>query len=232
MTKKILGIIPARGGSKGVTRKNIRSVGGKPLIYWSIIAAKESKFLTLTYVTTDDSEIAEIAKSYGAALISRPQELGDDKTPMIPVLKHLCLEAENLHGIFDYVLLLQPTAPFRTGELIDRAIALLISQSTSKSLISLYQVDDCHPSRMYRQVNGELQKVYQEPSGSLRQDLEPIYHRNGAIYACTRDLLITDNKLICDSPTPFIMEKSSSINIDDEQDLIIADFLMCERNKF
>ena len=105
MDKKVLGIIPARGGSKGVKRKNIRLVGDKPLIYWSIAAAQKSSLLTTYYVSTEDKEILDVAHSYGASCFDRPDKLAGDHTPMIPVLQHLCGEAEKLHGKFDYILL-------------------------------------------------------------------------------------------------------------------------------
>lgn len=230
MSKRVLGIIPARGGSKGVKRKNVRLVGDKPLIYWSITCAKESQSLSECYVTTDDREISEIAESFGIEVIARPDNLAMDKTPMIPVLQHLCLEAENMHGKFDYVLLLQPTAPMRRAIDIDSAISSLVnSSSRAKSLLSVYQVEDCHPSRMYLREGESLVPFYEEPKGSLRQDLTPVFHRNGAIYLCERDLLMESNALICDNPLPYIMSKADSVNIDDEEDLLVADFLMTRR---
>lgn len=228
MHKKVLGIIPARGGSKGVKRKNIRSVGGKPLIYWSIKVAQESKLLTNYFVSTEDKEISDVAESFGATIFNRPHHLAGDQTPMIPVLQHLCVEAEKLHSRFDYILLMQPTAPMRTAKHIDGAIDLMSKHSDCDSLVSVYQVEDCHPSRMYTCKEGFLSKFYEEPAGSLRQDLEPVYHRNGAIYLCKRELLMEENKLVCESPLALIMNKTDSVNIDDEQDLRIADFLMSE----
>jgi CMP-N,N'-diacetyllegionaminic acid synthase len=226
--KKVLGIIPARGGSKGVKRKNIRSVAGKPLIYWSIAAAQKATSLTTYYISTEDKEISDIASLYGAACLSRPHNLAGDQTPMTPVLQHLCVEAEKLHGRFDYILLMQPTAPMRTAKHIDGAIDLMSKHVDCDSLVSVYQVEDCHPSRMYTCKKGFLSKFYEEPVGSLRQDLKPVYHRNGAIYLCKRELLMEENKLVCESPLAFIMNKNDSVNIDDEQDLRVADFLMSE----
>ena len=226
---RTLGIIPARGGSKGVKRKNIRSVGGKPLIYWSIKAAQESKLLTNYFVSTEDKEIADVADSFGATILNRPHHLAGDQTPMIPVLQQLCVEAEKLHGRFDYVLLMQPTAPMRTARHIDGAIDLMSKHPDCDSLVSVYQVEDCHPSRMYTCKEGFLSKFYEEPAGSLRQDLEPVYHRNGAIYLCKRDLLMTKKLLLEDLPLAFFMSKADSVNIDDEDDLKIADLLMHQR---
>lgn len=231
MNNRILAIIPARGGSKGVKRKNIRTVAGEPLIYWSIKSANSSSLLSYTYVNTDDMEIAEVAKSRGADVLMRPANLAEDKTPMIPVLQYACREVERLHGKIDIVVLLQPTAPMRSSEDIDSAIRQFQNNPNVDSLVSVYQVDDCHPSRMYRlekEGNG-LEKIYSEPAGSLRQDLEPIYHRNGAIYICKRDLLMNEGLLTGIKPMPYIMSKSNSVNIDDEQDLMVADYLMSMR---
>lgn len=228
MNKKVLGIIPARGGSKGVKRKNIRSVGGKPLIYWSIAAAQKSTLLKIYYVSTEDKEISDIASLYGALCLARPHNLAGDQTPMIPVLQNLCVKAEKLHGRFDYILLMQPTAPMRTAQHIDGAIELMSNHLDCDSLVSVYQVEDCHPSRMYTCNEGFLSKFHEEPAGSLRQDLDPVFHRNGVIYLCKRELLMEENKLVCESPLALIMSKADSVNIDDEQDLMIADFLMSE----
>lgn len=223
---KVLGIIPARGGSKGVKRKNIRTVAGQPLIYWSIKSANDSDALDFWCINTDDEEIAEVASSFGAQVIMRPADLAQDKTPMLPVLKFVCAQAEDRFGKFDTIVLLQPTAPMRVGKDIHEAVEAFHNNRDARSLVSVYKVDDCHPSRMYRIKNGSLDKIYEEPAGSLRQDLEPIFHRNGALYICDRDLLMEDNKLTCGKPMPYIMPKSRSANIDDEQDLEIANFLM------
>lgn len=230
MLKNILGIIPARGGSKGVIRKNIRLVAGKPLIHWSVVEAEKSDLLSHFYVTTDDDEISEVAASFGAQVIERPAELAQDKTPMIPVLQHLCREAELLNDItYDYIVLMQATAPMRTSSDIDKAINMLISDKKFDSLVSVYQVDDCHPSRMYTCDKGRLIPFYEEPVGSLRQDLLPVYHRNGAIYMATRELLMEQGKLLSKNTLAYLMSKGNSANIDDEDDLIIADILMKKR---
>lgn len=226
MKKKILGIIPARGGSKGVKRKNVRDVGGKPLICWSIEAAKNANVFDYFCVTTDDTEIEEVARTCNAEVVKRPKSLAQDKTPMIPVLQHVCEQTELRYGKFDIIVLLQPTAPMRKGYDIKNALELFNSSNEVRSLVSVYQVEDCHPSRMYKLHETKLKSLYEEPIGNLRQDLEPIYHRNGAVYICERDLLMKNNTLTCNEPLAYIMPKERSANIDDEQDLVIADLLM------
>lgn len=228
--KKVLAIIPARGGSKGVKNKNIRLLGDKPLIYWSISAAKKSKYITELYVSTDNEDIKNISESYGANVLMRPSSLANDETPMAETLQFVCMELEKRGEFFDFVVLLQPTAPFRKSQHIDEAIEKFMSYQKTDSLISVYKVEDNHPSRMYRINKNEcLIKIMDEPKSSLRQDLDDIYHRNGAIYICTTALIRNEGKLICKNPLSFVMMKKDSINIDDEQDLEIANFLM-ERN--
>ena len=112
---------------------------------------------------------------------------------------------------------------------MNKAINILTSGDSFDSLVSVYQVDDCHPSRMYTCEDGRLIPFYDEPVGSLRQDLLPIYHRNGAIYMASRKLLMEQNKLISENALAYVMSKANSVNIDSEDDLRVADFLMRNR---
>lgn len=222
----LLTIIPARGGSKGVPRKNVRLVGGKPLIAWSIEVAKSSSLVGYFCVSTDDDEIAKVAREYGAEVLPRPVEIAGDRTPMIEVIRHALKECEQQQKTkYDYFLLLQPTAPMRKKEDVEGALTML-AKSGADSVISVYQVEDAHPSRMYLVKDGHLEPFCQEPLGALRQDLTKVYHRNGAIYACTRRLIEDEGCLWGGRMVPYIMPKNRSANIDDMQDLAIADFLM------
>ena len=225
MNKKVLAIIPARGGSKGVPRKNVKIIAGKPLIAWSIDSAKQSNRVNHFYVSTDDAEIKKVSERFGAAVIERPEEFAQDRSPMIPALQHACAEAEKEYGKFDFIVLLQPTAPQRIASDIDESI-LLLDNSGADSLISVYLVEDTHPSRMYRIHSGILESYAEEPVGSLRQDLEKVYHRNGAIYACKRDLLMEKGELIGSAPIPYVMPKERSGNIDDPLDFKITELML------
>ena len=225
---KVLAIIPARGGSKGVPGKNIRLVAGKPLIKWAIESAQASELVTDFYVSTDDKDIADVAMACGAKVLMRPVSLAEDKTPMIPAVQHALLQAEEINGKYDTFILLQPTAPQRTGSDIDEALKLLEVAGDGKadSIVSVYLVDDAHPSRMYTQDSGFLIKYAVEPKGALRQDLEDVYHRNGAIYACNRDLLMDEGLLIGERCASYIMPKDRSGNIDDMLDLHVTDLML------
>ena len=220
-----IAIIPARGGSKGVPRKNIRPVAGRPLIAYTIEAARASQRLSYFVVTTDDAEIADVSRQWHCPVLMRPPELAADDTPMVPVVEHVLATLRPTHGEFDFVVLLQPTTPLRTADDIDKAVELL-EESVADSVISVCQVEDHHPARMYRLVEGRLVPYDVEPPGSLRQALPPVYHRNGAIYACRYALIAEQHTLIGPDCRPYVMPRSRSLNIDDEFDLRIADCLL------
>jgi len=222
---EVLGIIPARGGSKSVPRKNIRLVGGRPLIAYAIDAAQKSQLLTHYVVSTDNEEIAAVAQHAGASVLMRPHELAEDDTPMVPVVKHALMSLSPAEGHYDFVVVLQPTAPLRTAEDIDAALQILFDTGAD-SVTSVYQVADHHPARMYRLINGRLIPYEVEPVERLRQTLPPVYHRNGAIYACKVSLVLEKNTLIGPDVRPHIMPRERSLNIDDELDLAFADCLL------
>jgi CMP-N,N'-diacetyllegionaminic acid synthase len=227
---EILIVIPARGGSKGVHRKNIREVSGKPLISWTIDAAIKSNVTEHIFVSTEDSEIARISEAYGAKVIKRPNLLAQDESKTIDVVKHAISVVEaKLKIKFEYIFLLQPTCPLIEADDIRLALSAL-KRSCAKSLISVYKVEDAHPARMYRVEKNRLISISEGGSAGLRrQELTEVYHRNGAIYACVRSVVFNDNALWDSSPAPLIMPKARSINIDDEQDLVIANALMSLR---
>ena len=226
MKPACLGIIPARGGSKGVPRKNIRMVAGLPLIAYSIQAAQKSANLTHIVVSTEDDEIAEVARSFGAQVLARPAELAGDKTPMLPVVRDVFSTLEAQLAIqFMYGVVLQPTAPLRSFADIDQAVAIL-QQSGADSVVSVYRVFDHHPARMYRLEHERLVALENEPVGRLRQDLPAVYHRNGAVYAFRRGLIDETDSLIGPDTRAYVMPEEHSVNIDNEIDLLLADLLL------
>ena len=180
-------------------------------------------------VTTDDDEISEIASSLGGDVVMRPAEIAGDKTPMVDTLLHALRECEAREGKqYDYVILLQPTAPMRSSEDVDEALRQL-EASGADSVVSVYQVEDAHPSRMYHITDGQLDPFYEEPKGSLRQDLPKVYHRNGAVYACKRELLVEKKVLWGGVMIPYIMPAERSANIDSPLDLEWAEYLLSKR---
>ncbi len=235
MDEKILAVIPARGGSKGVPRKNIQPVCGKPLIAYTIATALEVQDrLHRILVSTDDPEIAAVSRQYGAEVpFLRPQELAMDKTPTLPVLQHAVRfieEQDNL--ILDWVLLLQPTSPLRTGDDILAALELAHSGKCD-SVISIAPAPD-HPLFIKRIVEGQLvsfSNEFVEKEGTRRQDANPpAYIRNGAIYLTRRNVLMEQNSIWGNSICPYIMPPERSVNVDNVLDLKLAEVMLQAKN--
>jgi CMP-N,N'-diacetyllegionaminic acid synthase len=218
----VLTIIPARGGSKGVPRKNVRMVGGKPLIAWTILAAKESKLGRNCYVSTEDVEIAGVAEDFGAQVIFRPAHFAEDSTPMAEVVKH-CLEdyESRQANPIEYILLLQPTSPLRSAEDIDAALSRLISTGAD-SLLSVTPYEGVHPSKMYTLQGNHLQPVASSLWKPRRQELENIFHRNGAIFSCTRKYFVEHRQLWGGVMISYVMPKERSVDIDNLTDMLLA----------
>lgn len=230
---KVLAVIPARGGSKGVLRKNIRLVCGKPLIAYTIETALAVQYLFhRIIVSTDDEEIADVARRYGAeAPFTRPADLAGDGVPMLPVLQHAVRFVEVQDQIrLDWVFLLQPTAPLRTAEDIEAAIKLAQTGSCD-SVISVVQVFAVHPILMKRIENDQLLPYcIEEKEGTARQDYQPpAYMRNGAIYLTRRDVLLGQNSIWGSVIRPYIMPPERSVSVDSELDLKLVQLLMEER---
>ncbi len=220
---KILALIPARGGSKGIPRKNIKLLFGKPLIGWSIDAAQKSAFIDRVFVSTDDQEIASVANDLGAEVpFMRPKELAADDTPGIAPVMHAI---DNLPE-FDWVLLLQPTSPLRTAEDIDGIVRFCI-ENDAPSAVSIYEVDK-HPFLMYRQDETKrLQSLIPDkPDIARRQDLPEVYALNGALYLARVDWLKEQQSLLGQETLGYVMSPESSADIDSSLDWAWVEFLM------
>jgi CMP-N,N'-diacetyllegionaminic acid synthase len=232
---KVLAIIPARGGSKGVPRKNIRMVCGKPLIAYTIQTALAARDLFYRIiVSTDDPEIASVALECGAEVpFMRPAELARDNVPTVPVLQHAFRFIEQQDAIhLDWVCLLQPTEPFRTVEDLKLGLKLGFAGDCD-SVISVTQVFAVHPILMKRIENNRLLPFcIEEKEGTRRQDYQPpAYMRNGAIYLTRRDVLIERNSIWGNIIRPYIMPLDRSVSIDTELDLKLVEVLMQEQLK-
>lgn len=189
---KVLGIIPARGGSKGIPGKNIRPLGGRPLLAWTAEAALAARRLSRVVLTTDDERIAEIGRGCGLEVpFLRPAELAMDDTPTLPVLQHAVAELEKAGDWFDAVCLLQPTSPFRRAGDIDGCIELL--ETGLDAVVSMLPVPSEHnPHWVYfRDADGLLRLATGEDQPiPRRQELPPAFHRDGAVYVTRRDVLM------------------------------------------
>ncbi len=226
--KKILGVITARGGSKGIPRKNIKDLGGKPLIAYTIEACKDSKLITHLILSSDDKEIINVARQYNVDVpFVRPKELAEDTTKHLPVLQHAVQFMEDKLGIkFDYVVNLQPTSPFRLPEDVDGCIEKL-SETNADSALAMVEVDDNHPIKMKKIVDGRvLPFSVPEPEGMRRQEFPPAYKRSGAVYVFQRNNLLEKNREYGDDLVAYIVPKERSIDIDNELDWIKAEYMI------
>lgn len=213
--KKILAIIPARGGSKGVPRKNIKLLAGKPLIAYTIDAALKSKYLDRVIVSTDDDEIAMISKKYKANVVKRPEKLAMDNTPMQPVLEHIIgylKKSENYKS--DIIVLLQPTSPLRTSQHIDEAINKLLNEKYD----SLLSVCPSHAFIWKIKQGAGISINYNYKKRVRRQDKEPEYKENGAMYITRYDTIIRKHLILDGKVGLYIMPEENSTEIDTKFD--------------
>ena len=222
MKPNVLALIPARGGSKGVPGKNKRIVGGKPLIFYTIDEAIASSRVTHVAVTTDDSDIVSLAEEIGILVIQRPSDIAGDTSPVIDAVRHALEELRQKQQLeFDAIVLLQPTSPLRSAEDIDNVISLFF-EGELNPVCSVYQCDDNHPARMYTIENGKLASLMPELSSVRRQDLPPVYHRNGVAYVFGQRE-VESGEIISSYMTPYVMPIESAINIDNELDFALLE---------
>lgn len=222
--KKVLAIVPARSGSKRLPRKNIRDLHGKPLIAWSIEAGLASKYVDKLIVSTDDDEIADISREYGADVpFLRPSELATDHVKTIDVAIHALKYFESKNELYDYILLLQPTSPLRDAKHINEAFEIMIEKG-AKGVISVCKVE--HPQEWTNSLpaDGSMDSFIDRKHLNIRsQELQERYRINGAIYvAKTLDLLKEKTFLLERGVVAYIMERNVSVDIDVEEDFIFA----------
>ena len=221
--KTFLGIIPARGGSKRLPKKNVLNLCGKPLVAWSIEAGLNSSYLDMLVVSSDDDQILDIASHSRVHTLKRPDELATDVASTFDTLKHVLDKTEK----HDYVVLLQPTSPLRTENHIDDAIEFLEAREAD-AIVSVCEADHnpswCGTLDDSLSMKGFLKDEF---TNKRSQDLEKFYKLNGAIYICKVDKLLEEKKLILkDKVYAFIMDRKSSIDIDEQIDFKIAESIM------
>lgn len=215
---KVLAIIPARGGSKGLKGKNIAPLDGVPLIAYSIKAAKESKYVDLCLVSSDSPQILDVAKTYGSEALRRPDELASDTASSESAVTH----ALSAYPGFDLILLLQPTSPQRTAADIDSALELLIT-SEATALLSVYEPKHT-PYKCFKiSADGFLVGLIDNDTPFMRrQDLPVALMPNGAIYIIFREEFLLKESLLSEKTIPYFMSEERSIDIDSIEDLAAA----------
>ena len=225
----ILGIIPARGGSKSVPKKNIYPLGGKPLISYVLTEALKSKLLSKVVVSSDDDEILNVAEQYGGKdiLLRRPKELAEDITPDVPMLQHAVDAMEKkMKTTFDYIVQLHATTPLLTHEDIDGCIQLLLDSPDADSSVSVYKISDFKPAKIKKIINNRLMQYFkntEEKTTSRRQDAEPAYKRNAGIYVAKRFVIMDEGRVWGEHCLAYVMPHERSIDINSRFDFVIAE---------
>lgn len=226
---RVLGVIPARGGSKGVPRKNIRSLCGKPLLQYTAEAALAARGLSQVILSTEDEQIAAVGLSCGLEVpFLRPAELARDDTPMLPVIQHAVSQMENISERFDAVCLLQPTNPLRRAEDIDACIELLNGHDLDAVVTILPVPSEYNPHWVFwKSGNGLLSlSTGEETPVTRRQDLPPAFHREGSVYVTRRHVLMEENSLYGKRLAGYELNPERSVNIDTPEDWEEAERLL------
>jgi CMP-N,N'-diacetyllegionaminic acid synthase len=226
----VLGVIPARGGSKGVPGKNLREVAGKPLIAYTIDAARASRRLNRLVLSTDDAAIADAGRTLGVEVpFMRPAELASDDAPMLVVLQHAMNEMAARGCAADTVVLLQPTSPLRLSSHIDTAVDLLASTGAD-SVVSVVSVPhQFSPASLMRLDGGRLRPLSDGPLVLQRQRTQPVYARNGPAVLAVRAEVLARGALYGDDTRALVMAPEESLDVDEPWDLELLEFVLWRR---
>jgi CMP-N-acetylneuraminic acid synthetase len=220
---EVVALVPARGGSKGIPRKNLAPLGGRPLLAWTIDAARDSSAVTRTVVSTDDDEIATVARDLGADVLARPPELARDETPMADVIAAALAEL----GPLDALVLLQPTSPLRRAEHVDAAVRRL-RESGAECVVSVVEVPHRYRPGSLMALDGDRLVRLADDHAATRQEKPAVYARNGpAVLVLRGDWVGPD--LYAGDCRAYVMEPRDSIDVDDPFDLELAELLLAAR---
>lgn len=228
MQQSVLGVVTARGGSKGLPGKNIRPLLGKPLINWTIEAALAAPSIDAVVVSTDDETIAQVARAAGARVpFMRPQSLAGDTASSVDVVIHAIDSLEQMGEHYDVVVLLEPTSPMRETSDIEQAL-LQLSTSGAGSVVSVCRAEGHHPSFMYRLANDARIDPYthRQPTGLRRQDIEAVFFLEGTVYCSRIDVLRAQRSFYHEDTRAYEVPKWKSLEIDDIYDSVMVEALM------
>ncbi|UWY28602.1 acylneuraminate cytidylyltransferase family protein [Flavobacterium sp. TR2] len=220
---KVLAVIPARGGSKGVPGKNIKELGGKPLVAHAIECAVQSNCVSKIVLSTDDEKIAAIGKQYDIDVLNRPAHLAEDNSNVVETVEHIIKEYDE---DFDLIVLLQPTSPLRTYVDLNNIVNLLIDRTEIDGIISVVPMNDIHPARMYNLMeNDELTPLIGIGENVRRQDLKPVFYRNGCFYAVRTKAFVSQKNFMVEKKLAYVMDPDWLVNIDTIRDFKLATLL-------
>lgn len=225
---KILAVIAARGGSKGLPRKNVLKLNGKPLIAYSIEAALGCDLITKTVVSTEDKEIAEVSKKYGADVVERPMALAEDESSSEDVVQHAIDHLRAAEGFLpDIIILLQPTSPLRNSKDIHRSIEIFNS-ADADTVVSVNEMVHSPYWAFEIGKNNLLKPLFKDSMSKRRQDLPKVYIPNGAIYVTSLDFFLKNKTFYSTRTAPIIMPVKNSVDIDTKLDFQLAEILVKE----
>lgn len=225
----VLGIVPARGGSKGLPGKNIRPLCGKPLLAWSVECGRASRYVDSVLVTTDSPQIAEAGRAAGAVVpFLRPAELSSDTASSIDVLLHCIDQFQPMGRPFNLIVLLEPTSPLREYQDIDHALEMLVNTPTAESVVSVCQSEGGHPAFLYSLASDNRLRPFSEESGRhvRRQDISPVFFPEGTIYATRAESLRQRRTFYHERTFALTVPRWKSVEIDDIYDLVHAEAIM------
>lgn len=234
--EKVLVLIPARGGSKGLPGKNIIELCGLPLLGWPIKAAKKSKYVDRVIVSTDDKKIAEVAASQGAEVpFIRPEELATDQASSASVIEHAVSFFEGKGNTFSYLILLEPTSPLTEAEDIDKALLTLHSKRhIADSIVGVSKLEGTHPAFNVLIGKDGLIKPFMKPefeSVYRRQDIEDVFFFEGSLYISDLSVFLKKLSFYHDRTLPYIVPKWKAFEVDDMTDLICIEAIMKNMNR-
>jgi len=229
---RVLGLIPARGGSRDIPRKNLRVLGGKPLLQHTVEAALAARGLSRVVLSTEDEEIVALGRQYGVDVpFLRPAELARDDTPTLPVVLHALTWLERVGDRFDAICLLQPTHPLRRPEHVDACIALL-EQTDADAVMTVLRVPPAYNPHWVYFVDASghlaLSTGARQPI-PRRQELPAAFHREGSVYVVRRDVVMTQQSMYGDRLVGYELDPAQSVNIDGWDDLERAKDLLAKR---
>jgi CMP-N-acetylneuraminic acid synthetase len=226
---RVLGLVPARGGSKGIPRKNIQLLAGKPLLQYTIEAAHSARLLARVVLSTDDPEIAEVGRRCGIEVpFERPIDLAGDATPTLPVVQHAVRWLEAAGDRFDAVCILQPTSPLRSPEVIDGCIELLERHQVDTVMTVLPVPPEHNPHWVFFQNADGLLHLSTGERAPIprRQDLPSAFHREGSVYVTRRDVVIVDDAILGERVAGYPLDPERSVNLDERKDWDRAERLL------
>ena len=227
----VIALIPARGGSKGVSRKNMRVIAGKPLIEFTVQAALNSRYVDFVYLSSEDDEILSYGRAMGARAIRRPAEFASDTASADDVVTHFFKEIpEKIVEQDPYIVYLQPTSPLRSARHVDLALEQMETQHTH-TLVSVVEMAKSPFKSFTTDTNGRLQSLFDEKmSNARRQDLPKAYVPNGAIYIFRMSDFLARAGFPSNGSVPFVMSEAESIDIDTEEDIRYLEYVLREKN--